>query len=665
MSNQLYSKLAWLPPAPADFSRQCKGLLDEPSTLGKRLRALANHSLDEHELNRLAKAAQRAEAAGHSLAPLIHFRLGIISNATTHFIVPALVATALRHGIDLECVEADYDQAVQTALSADSVINRSNCDAVLVALDYRGLPLQAAPGQAAQSNEEAVNAALSYLDRIREGLRQHGKAICLMQTLARPVEATFGSFDLVLPGTLRSLIEQINHGLALRLSGSQDLLLDVAQIAETVGLADFHDPRLWNMAKLPFASAFLPLYADHVCRLIAALRGKSRKCLILDLDNTLWGGVIGDDGLDGIVLGQGDATGEAHLAVQSTALALRARGIVLAVSSKNTDAVAREPFRKHADMLLREDHIAVFQANWNDKASNIRAIASELSLGLDAMVFLDDNPVERDLVRTLIPEVAVPELPSDPALYARTLLAAGYFEAITFSDEDRKRAEFYQDNARRVSLQAQAGNLEEYLASLQMQMTLRPFDDTGRARIAQLINKSNQFNLTTRRYTEAEVADAQHDAEAFTLQVRLADSFGDNGIISVIICRKKTADWLIDTWLMSCRVLGRQVEVAVLQELAAQARARGIRRLIGNYLPTEKNALVKDHYQKLGFTALEQRDDGSSTWTLSVDEYQPVSLPIAIERFDLDAPPLGQAQPVTPAAPPAREGAAFAHSPAE
>jgi len=660
MSNQLYSKLAWLPAAPADFSRQCKGLLDdEPSTLGKRLRSLANHSLDEHELNRLAKAAQRAEAAGHSLAPLVHFRLGIISNATTHFIVPALVATALRHGIDLECVEADYDQAVQSALSADSVINRANCDAVLVALDYRGLPLQAAPGQA-QTSDEAVGAALSYLDRIREGLRQHGKAVCLMQTLARPVEATFGSFDLVLPGTLRSLVERINHGLALRLAGSQDLLLDVAQIAETVGLADFHDPRLWNMAKLPFASAFLPLYADHVCRLIAALRGKSRKCLILDLDNTLWGGVIGDDGLDGIVLGQGDATGEAHLAVQSTALALRARGIVLAVSSKNTDAVAREPFRKHADMLLREDHIAVFQANWNDKASNIRAIANELSLGLDAMVFLDDNPVERDLVRTMIPEVAVPELPSDPALYARTLLAAGYFEAITFSDEDRKRAEFYQDNARRVSLQAQAGNLEEYLQSLQMQMTLRPFDDAGRARIAQLINKSNQFNLTTRRYTEAEVAEAQHDAEAFTLQVRLADSFGDNGIISVIICRKQGADWLIDTWLMSCRVLGRQVEVAVLQELVAQARARGIRSLVGKYLPTEKNALVRDHYQKLGFTSLEQAEDGSSTWTLSVEDYQSVALPIAIQRFDLESQP--PAQPTMPAA---REAAAFAQTPAE
>jgi len=310
---------------------------------------------------------------------------------------------------------------------------------------------------------------------------------------------------------------------------------------------------------------------------------------------------------------------------------------VLAVSSKNTDEVAREPFRKHPDMLLREDHIAVFQANWNDKATNIKAIAEELSLGLDAMVFLDDNPVERGLVRQLLPQVAVPELPEDPALYARTLLAAGYFEAVAFSSEDKKRAEFYQDNARRVALQQRAGNVDAYLESLEMRMTVSPFDDPGRSRIAQLINKSNQFNLTTRRYTEAEVAAAQHDPAVFTLQVRLADTFGDNGIISVLICRREGSDWSLDTWLMSCRVLGRKVELAVLQELLSQARAQGVTRLLGTYLPTEKNALVRDHYEKLGFTLVEQRSDGSSTWELAVADVQLVPLPMTVERLGFEA----------------------------
>ena len=631
MSNRLYSQLAWLPAAPDDFSAQCRQLLADPADLGKRVQRLANHALDENQLNRLAKAIQRARDAGQSLAPLTPFRIGLISNATSHFIVPVLVATAARHGIALECIEADYDQVMQAALAPDSLINQARCDAVLVAVDHRGLPLNATPGDAPAA-QQTVQTALAHLAMIRNGLRSHSNTVCILQTLARPVESAFGSFDLVLPGTPRQLIDEVNRGIALSVAGTEDLLLDVAHIAETVGLADWHDATLWNMGKLPFASAFLPLYADHVCRLVAALRGKSRKCLILDLDNTVWGGVIGDDGLEGIVIGQGDATGEAHLQVQRTALALRDRGVVLAVSSKNTDEIARQPFRQHPEMLLREDHLAVFQANWNDKATNIKAIAEELSLGLDSMVFLDDNPVERGLVRRMLPQVAVPELPDDPALYARTLLAAGYFEAIAFSGEDRQRAEFYQDNARRVTLQKQAGDVDAYLVSLNMQMTLQPFDDTGRARIAQLINKSNQFNLTTRRYTEAEVAAAQHDADAFTLQVRLADAFGDNGMISVIICRREQDDWDIDTWLMSCRVLGRKVEAAVLQELLTQARTRGIQRLVGRYLPTEKNKLVEDHYAKLGFTQLDAQPDGASRWALSVEGAPVAALPIAIQR---------------------------------
>jgi FkbH-like protein len=634
MSNELYRRLEWLPEPPPDFSAQCRQLADGGADLGKRIRQLANHRLDESALNRLAKAIGRATAAGHGLAPLAPFRLGIVSNATSHFMCPALVATAARHGFALECVESDYGQTMQSALSPDSAVNRARCDAVLVAIDHRGLPLSGIAGDAVAA-EDSVQASLGQLQAIREGLRANGAGACIMQTLPRPVESLFGNFDFVLAGTERQSIDQLNRELARRVAGSEDLLLDVAHIAETVGLSTWHDPTLWNLAKLPFAGELLPLYADHVCRLLGALRGKSRKCLILDLDNTVWGGIIGDDGLDGIVIGQGDATGEAHLHVQRAALALRDRGIVLAISSKNTDEIARRPFREHPEMLLREDHIAVFQANWNDKATNIEAIARELSLGLDAMVFLDDNPVERNLVRRLLPQVAVPELPSDPALYARTLLAAGYFEAVAFSEEDRRRAQLYQDNARRVALKAQAGDVDGYLASLNMQLTLSPFDDVGRARIAQLINKSNQFNLTTRRYTEAEVAATEQDPDAFTLQVRLTDSFGDNGMISVLICRRQGDAWDIDTWLMSCRVLGRKVEAAVLAELVAQGRAAGVKRLLGRYLPTEKNQLVADHYAKLGFELLETRPDGSTWWQLPLDAVAPVvNLPMTIRRLE-------------------------------
>jgi FkbH-like protein len=354
---------------------------------------------------------------------------------------------------------------------------------------------------------------------------------------------------------------------------------------------------------------------------------------VLDLDNTVWGGVVGDDGLEGILIGQGDATGEAHLEVQRVALALRDRGIVLAVSSKNNDDVARKPFKEHREMLLKEDHLAVFQANWSDKASNITAIAEELALGLESLVFLDDNPAERNIVRRTLPQVAVPELPADPAYFARVLLASGYFEAVALSDVDRKRAAFYQDNARRVALQKNVADIHAYLISLEMVMTVQPFDELGRARIAQLIGKSNQFNLTTRRYTEIEVAEAETDPDCMTLQIRLADTFGDNGMICVIICRRRGRDWHIDTWLMSCRVLGRRVEEATLQEILFQARRAGIESLIGTYRPTERNSLVEKHYEKLGFALLEKKEDGTTLWRLDVASAAEVDLPMKIRRL--------------------------------
>jgi len=277
-------------------------------------------------------------------------------------------------------------------------------------------------------------------------------------------------------------------------------------------------------------------------------------------------------------------------------------------------------------MLLKLEHIAVFQANWNDKATNIQAIAEELSLGLDAMVFLDDNPVERGLVRKLLPQVAVPELPEEPAYYARTLAAAGYFEAVAFATDDLKRAGFYQDNAKRANLQKQVGGVAAYLASLDMTITFQPFDATGHARIVQLINKSNQYNLTTRRYTDPEVAEAENDPAVFTLQVRLADIFGDNGMISVVICRPGEAGvWEIDTWLMSCRVLGRKVEHMVLLEILDHARAAGIQKLVGTYRPTDRNKLVVDHYAKLGFTKVEEEKSGLTRWELAVEGARPES----------------------------------------
>ena len=617
--NSLYSELQWMPPAPKNFSDRLKALENSSGPLGLELQALAQHALNLNQLTKLAKAIARAKTDGRSLDPLVAFRLGILSNSTIDLVVPALVASAARRGIALEVTQPLYDQVAQEALTPDSKVNLSKPDAVLFAIDFRALPLKLCLGNS-EASAAIVEGVICYLRALRDGIKANSNAVCIFQSFAPPVETLFGSLDRALPGSTRSLIDGINRELAELLHCSNDVLLDVAGIAETVGLANWHDMRLWNLAKLSFSDELIPLYADHVARVVAGLRGKSGKVLVLDLDNTVWGGIIGDDGLEGIKIAQGDAVGEAHLAVQRMALDLRERGIVLAVASKNSDEVARAPFKQHPEMLLKLEHIAVFKADWNDKASNIQAIAEELSLGLDSIVFLDDNPAERGLVRKLLPQVAVPELPEDPSAYARTLAAGGYFEAVAISGEDLKRATFYQENTKRASLQRQAADVDAYLASLAMTITFQPFDGKGRARIAQLINKSNQYNLTTRRYTEPEILVVERDPRVFTLQVRLADIFGDSGMISVVICRPAGNEtWEIDTWLMSCRVLGRKVERMVLREILEHARAAGIRKLIGTYRPTERNQLVADHYGKLGFNKVREEESGLTEWDLEVD----------------------------------------------
>ena len=628
MSDELYVNLEWLPRAPDDFSEQLQTATQEKAS-GSLLRKLAGYALHINQMHRIAKVIAIAQKENKDLRPLKPFSLGIVSNATTSIIGPALVATAARYGFLLTVHEAPYDQAVQVALGEVEAFKGVAMDAILIAIDYKGLPVQSNTPPFGK-DADAVNESLDYLNMIRTQLKQKYGAPCIMQTCAPEPDSFFGNFDVQVNNTSRQFINIFNSALVKEVTGTEDFLLDVAAIAETVGLANWHDPVMYHMAKLPFAQKLVPFCAEQVCRIITAMSGKARRALILDLDNTLWGGVIGDDGLGGIELGQGNALGEAYLAVQNTVLKLRQRGIVLAVCSKNNDATARIPFREHPDMLLNENHIAVFQANWEDKVPNIQFIAETLNLGLESIVFLDDNPVERDRVRYKLPEVAVPELPEDPAYYPRTLLAAGYFEAVYFSDEDKSRVENYQGNAKRAALRETSTDLNTYLKTLQMTATLRPFDENGMKRIVQLISKTNQFNLTTYRHNESQTRDFMKNDQCFTLQVRLADAFGDNGMVSVVICKKSVEEWFIDTWLMSCRVVGRRLEETVFYEIVKSAKFEGVKKITGVYIPTERNEIVRDHYLKLGFEALKEGASGAITWSKSLDNIQIPDLPIDI-----------------------------------
>jgi FkbH-like protein len=629
----VYTDLPWLPVPPADFRARARQLAAGQADLGRQIQTLASYRLSAAQSISLGRAIAAAREAGANFAPLTAFRLAVLSNTTTDLIADALPAAAARHGVALELVLPDYDQVMQEALDPSSHVNSAKPDAVLLAVDYRWLKLDrpSLDGTA----DQVVDRAIERIEAVMTGIKQGCGAPLMLQTVPQPPSGLFGSYDRLTQGTVRSLIEAVNHRIAKLAKEGGNFLVDIAALAERIGTDNWFDPVRFFAYKLPFSPDCDLVYADVIGRVLGAIRGKARKCLVLDLDNTVWGGVIGDDGMEGIKIGQGSPVGEAFLAIQTLALDLKARGIMLAVSSKNTDAVAREPFRSHPDMLLRESDISVFQANWLDKPSNLESIARTLNIGIDALVFLDDNGAERAQVRAALPMVAVPELPEDPSAYPWHLMAAGYFEAVSFSAEDSLRAASYASDALRAEVMQKSRDLGDYLSSLDMVITYASFTPNGRQRIAQLINKSNQFNLTTRRYSEPDVKALEDVPDVFTLQVRLEDKFGDLGMIGVIIARPTNEGgiptWEIDTWLMSCRVLGRKVEEAMLSKLVNTARDAGISRIIGVYIPTSKNSMVKEHYKKLGFDFLDGDQDATARYELQVSEFETPVIPMKVK----------------------------------
>ncbi|WP_281932461.1 HAD-IIIC family phosphatase [Roseibium album] len=591
--------------------------------------SLANRDLDLNNLLKFARALDdiHTRIAGSEFTRL---KLALLVQGTTDYIAPAIRASAVRHGLLADIYVPPYGQGMAELLMPDSDLHRFAADVALIAESAESLGLDKATMDINAATDRVGN-ALANIGKMVDELQGAGTRTVILQSLPVPAQAWCGSLDRRTPGSVASQIEVFNRGLADLCEEKAAVYFDADALAGLVGRANWFDSALWFRAKVPFSLAYVPLYAEKLSHLLRALKGKSAKCLVLDLDNTCWGGIIGDDGLDGIKIGQGSAEGEAFLALQHYALSLKERGVVLAVCSKNEEANARLPFEKHPDMALRLDDIAVFVANWTDKASNLAHIAKTLNIGVDALVFLDDNPAERARVRQELPQVSVPEVDDEVSHYPAALAHAGYFETLGLSADDAKRAEQYRVNAQRSVAMETIGNYDDYLASLDMDCTIRQFDEVGRTRIAQLINKSNQFNLTTRRYSEAEVAEMQGDPGCFAMQVRLKDRFGDNGMISVVIFKSAGDDWICDTWLMSCRVLKRRVEEAVLATAVRNARSAGVSRLIGDYLPTAKNGMVENHFKELGFNFERELEGGGTRWSLDVAGYCEPDLPMQID----------------------------------
>jgi FkbH-like protein len=388
------------------------------------------------------------------------------------------------------------------------------------------------------------------------------------------------------------------------------LLLDCEQLAASIGTERWFDPRYWHLAKHAIAPPAMVPVARHAAALVAAALGLEKKCVVLDLDNTLRGGVIGEDGLDGIRLGSG-VEGEAYAAFQEFLLELKRRGVVLAVCSKNDEAEARKPFRRHPDMRLRLEDIAVFVADWRPKPEQVRSVAESLSLDYSSLVLVDDNPVEREAVRRFLPEVDVVTLPDDPSFYVRALDRYLPLQPAFLTEEDTRRTDQYRARAAAARLRADAPSLDDFYRSLGMQASIVPFNDVDLPRIAKLVAKTNQFNLTTRRHGEARLRELAADPASVHFSLRLRDRFADHGLVGVMIAIEDGDSLDIDTWLMSCRVIGRDVESAMLNRLCLEAEERGLRRLRGTYVKTARNSLVGDIFERFGFALVEKRREAS------------------------------------------------------
>lgn len=555
-------------------------------------------------------------------------KIAMVGSSTLDFFAPAVRVMACAANIEASIWTGGYGQFRQDLLQPNPALDEFKPTVVIIASEWRALHL---PDETS-NHTEVVQQVVAEYRALWQAARQCWGAFVIQHNFEQPLYEPYGYLSAARPNGRANLIQQINLALwqAAQIEAGV-AILDVNQIAAEYGKAKWHDPVLWHNAKQTPIHDALPLLAKHQISLVSAALGLTRKCLVLDLDDTLWGGVIGEDGLGGIKLG-GDAAGEAFVAFQHYVKALKQRGIILAVCSKNNEADAKLPFLQHREMVLKLDDIAVFVANWQPKDENVRHIAATLNIGLDSLVFADNNPVERNWVRQQLPEVAVPELPDDPAGYLAALHNGSYFEALTLTNEDRLRADAYRDNAQRSAALANAGDLEAYLASLEMQAELRNVDALDLARVTQLINKTNQFNLTTRRATETQVQAWMHDPDVYTQTIRLRDKFGDNGLISVIVAMQAAGQMRIDTWLMSCRVLGRRVEETAIAVLQRHALDRACHVIIGEYIPTAKNAMVADVYERMGFTLTETRADGSKLYTL--DTLPLRALPTGLEIID-------------------------------
>ena len=588
---------------------------DRPDAASRQLRALWQA---ERTPSTAAFVMSRYEKLRHRLG-LRPYRLAILRSFTVEPIVPLLRAEAFAFGIDLHVQVGDFNAYAQEMLDGESVLYRAAADAVILAVlacDLMPDACREFADLAPAAVEQTVARASSNFEDWIRAFRSHSSVPLIVHTLEQPVLPSLGVLDAQMAASQRRAVEDVNRHLQGIAASHRDVyLLDYDALVARHGRARWRDERKWQIARMPIAADRLVDVAREWMRFIAPLTGRTAKVLAVDLDNTLWGGVVGEDGVAGIRVGT-DYPGAAYRELQRALLDLAKRGVVLAVCSKNNPDDALEALRTHPGMLLRPADFAAMRINWADKTRNLREIAAELNVGIDAVAFMDDSPIECEQVRSSLPEVTVIELSGDPSTYAGTLRDCPVFERLTLSSEDGRRGELYAAQRERSEAERGFGTKEEFLRFLGQEAEVAPVSPATIGRVAQLTQKTNQFNLTTRRYTEQQIADIAARAEQRVVSIHVRDRYGDHGLVGVAITRDTGAQREIDTFLLSCRVIGRGVESALLSVLADDAAAQNCRRLVGRFIPTKKNAPARDFYARHGF---EPHDD---TWVLDLTTHR-------------------------------------------
>ncbi len=562
-----------------------------------------------YRFRELAKAAKK-ETEGKE------FSLAVLGNVATQFLAQAIKGYAHLTGLNLKVFDADYNQIEAQLLDPASETYGFKPDYILLYLSTDKL-YEEFMGLDDKGRGSFAENILARLSTYWELIGKNTNSKILQCGFTEIDDRVFGNFGAKTEISFTYQTRKLNFILAEALSKKPGIFpVDLLSVQTALGTGSFYDPVLYYNAKVPVALDALGYVAKQVTDVIRAVQGQVKKCVICDLDNTLWGGVIGDDGLSGIEIGE---LGRGHVFtdLQLWLRSLKQRGILLGVCSKNNEDTAKEPFEKHEEMVLRLSDFAIFTANWEDKAANIRYIQKTLNIGMDSLVFLDDNPFERNLVRSMIPEICVPELPSDPAMYLSCLQSLNLFETASYSAEDADRTGMYRAEAQRRESEAAFASIDDYLISLEMEGSAEAFDELHYPRIAQLTQRSNQFNLRTVRYTEEDIARIASDDSYVTLYYMLKDKFGDHGLVSVVIMKKETEDvFFVDTWLMSCRVLKRGMEEYIINRMVETAKANGAKTIRAEYIPTPKNRMVEHIYDDMGFDCT-----GEGLYSLEVDGF--------------------------------------------